>query len=71
VDAFYEFNLSPWDVAAGSLIAQEAGAKVSDFNFGDHFLFGREIMAANTAFYEEFATLISKEFSSDFRDDSH
>jgi len=31
-DAFYEYSLSPWDVAAGALIVQQAGGKVSDFN---------------------------------------
>lgn len=30
-DAFWEFNLKPWDVAAGTLIVEEAGGKVSDF----------------------------------------
>ena len=31
-DAFYEFNLNPWDICAGSLIAKEAGCIVSDWN---------------------------------------
>ncbi|OGR78207.1 MAG: hypothetical protein A3I11_01440 [Elusimicrobia bacterium RIFCSPLOWO2_02_FULL_39_32] len=30
-DAFWEFNLKPWDVAAGILIVEEAGGKISDF----------------------------------------
>jgi myo-inositol-1(or 4)-monophosphatase len=34
LDAFYEAGLSPWDVAAGALIATEAGAEVSDFGGG-------------------------------------
>ena len=62
VDAFYEFNLSPWDVAAGSLIACEAGAKVTDFSSGNSFLFGREIMAANPKLYDSFANVISASF---------
>ncbi len=45
-EGFFEYNLNPWDVAAGALIVQEAGGQVSDFNGGDNFLFGREIVAS-------------------------
>jgi myo-inositol-1(or 4)-monophosphatase len=45
-EGFFEYNLNSWDVAAGALIVQEAGGKVSDFSGGDKFLFGREIIAA-------------------------
>ena len=31
---FWEFNLNPWDTAAGVLILEEAGGKVSDFKGG-------------------------------------
>ncbi len=43
---FFEYNLNPWDVAAGVLLVKEAGGQVSDFSGGDNFLFGREIVAA-------------------------
>lgn len=46
-EAFFEYNLKPWDVAAGVLIVQEAGGHVSDFNNGDDYIFGGEIVAAN------------------------
>ncbi|HEY1040528.1 MAG TPA: inositol monophosphatase family protein [Bacteroidia bacterium] len=62
VDAFYEYNLNPWDVAAGIIIVKEAGGKVSDFSFGNDHLFGRQIMAANTALFEEFGNVIRKNF---------
>lgn len=45
-EAFYEYNLKPWDVAAGALIVKEAGGEVSDFKRKDDYIFGREIMAA-------------------------
>lgn len=45
-EGFFEYNLSPWDVAAGSLIVQEAGGQVSDFSLGNDFVFGRQIIAA-------------------------
>lgn len=46
-DGYYEFNLKPWDVAAGSLIVQEAGGRVMDFEGTSDFLFGRQILAGN------------------------
>lgn len=46
-DAFFEYSLSPWDVAAGALIVQEAGGVVADFKGGDNWLTGRQIMASN------------------------
>jgi myo-inositol-1(or 4)-monophosphatase len=48
-DGFFEYSLSPWDVAAGGLIVQEAGGMVYDFQGGDEWLFGKEIIAGNAA----------------------
>ena len=53
-DGFYEYNLSPWDVAAGALILRQAGGIVTDFRGGDEFLFGREIVAGNKDIFDEF-----------------
>lgn len=50
-DGFYEYNLNAWDVAAGSIICEEAGALVSDFKGGNDFLFGGELIAANPAIH--------------------
>lgn len=47
-DAFWEYDLKPWDVAAGSLLVKEAGGMVSDYSGGDNYLFGREIVASNS-----------------------
>jgi|MDTC01.2.fsa_nt_gb myo-inositol-1(or 4)-monophosphatase len=46
-DGFWEMGLSPWDVAAGILLCQEAGATISDFEGGPAHLDGREILVAN------------------------
>ena len=46
-DAFWEMNLNPWDVAAGTLIVEEAGGKVTDFNLGNTHLTGKQIIASN------------------------
>lgn len=47
VEAFYEYGLSPWDVAAGALIVREAGGKVTDWKEGQDWLFGKRILASN------------------------
>ena len=44
---FFEPNLNSYDVAAGALIVQQAGGRVTDFQGGNDWLFGREIIAAN------------------------
>jgi myo-inositol-1(or 4)-monophosphatase len=44
-DAFWEYDLKPWDVAAGALLVKEAGGMVSDYSGGRNYLFGREIVA--------------------------
>ncbi len=62
LEAFYEFGLSPWDVAAGAFIVQQAGGKVADFNFGNNYLFGREILASNSLVFEEFSKVINRFF---------
>ena len=47
LDIFWEFSLSPWDIAAGSLIVEEAGGSVSDTNGNMLDLFGKDILATN------------------------
>lgn len=46
-DAFWEYDLKPWDVAAGAVIVKEAGGTVTDYSGGDNYLFGKEIIASN------------------------
>ncbi|MEM9856373.1 MAG: inositol monophosphatase family protein [Bacteroidota bacterium] len=45
-EGFFEYNLNAWDVAAGAFIVQQAGGTVADFEGGDNYIFGREIVAA-------------------------
>lgn len=63
VDAFYEYNLNAWDVAAGALIIKEAGGTVTDFKGGNEWLFGKELIATNGAVTNEFTNLVKKHFS--------
>jgi myo-inositol-1(or 4)-monophosphatase len=47
LDGFWEFNLNPWDTAAGVLIVEEAGGRVTDFSGGQFQLNSRETLASN------------------------
>jgi len=47
VDGFWEFNLNPWDTAAGVLIAEEAGGRVSRFDGSSFQIDSRETLASN------------------------
>lgn len=57
-EGFFEFDLKPYDVAAGSLIVQEAGGTVSDFSQGSNYLFGKQILATNGYIHQEFDRLL-------------
>ena len=61
-DAFFEYNLSPWDVAAGALIVKQAGGKVSDFSGGENYIFGREAVASNSSIYVIFREIVKSNF---------
>lgn len=61
-DGFYEYCLQPWDVAAGAFIVQQAGGKVTDFKGEGNYLFNREIVAGNSAFFIEFSDIVKKHF---------
>ena len=47
MDGFFEFNLKPWDIAAGALIVQEAGGIVTDMQGEQTWLQTGDIVAAN------------------------
>ena len=57
-DAFWEFGLSEWDMAAGALLIQEAGGLVSDFSGGHEFLEKGQIVAGNTKCFKAVLTTI-------------
>ena len=61
-EAFYEHGLKPWDVAAGAIILRQAGGKVSDFSGTNQFLFNGEIVASNSAYFDEFYGIVNKYF---------
>jgi myo-inositol-1(or 4)-monophosphatase len=57
-DGFYEYGLSPWDIAAGVCILDEAGGKTSDFSGEAEYLFGSEIICSNGRIHGEFVKTI-------------
>jgi len=52
-DAFWEFNLQKWDTAAGVLLVEEAGGRVSDFEGKPYQLGGPVVLATNGLIHEE------------------
>jgi myo-inositol-1(or 4)-monophosphatase len=61
-EGFFEYGLNAWDVAAGTLIVQQAGGRVSDFTCGDDFIFGAGIVASNTRIHDELMHDVKKYF---------
>ncbi|HWZ22484.1 MAG TPA: inositol monophosphatase family protein, partial [Cytophagaceae bacterium] len=58
-EAYFEFNIHIWDIAAGILLVQEAGGKVTDYSGGDDYLQGKELLAAG-AIHGEALEIIKK-----------
>ena len=59
-EAFYEYGLSPWDVAAATLIIQQAGGRICDFSGGNNYIFGREIICGTSGMFDEFFQVIQR-----------
>lgn len=67
LDAFWEFNLNPWDMAAGSLLVTEAGGRVSDMNGGPEVIRGPHLVADNGLVHDEILGLFGEVFQGQFR----
>jgi myo-inositol-1(or 4)-monophosphatase len=59
-DGFFETGLSPWDVAAGSLLVTEAGGLIGNFTGEADFLHQREIVAGNPKIYAQLVQLLER-----------
>jgi myo-inositol-1(or 4)-monophosphatase len=62
LDAFWEVGLKPWDTAAGYLLVEEAGGKLSNFTNNDFSPFVPELLASNGFLHNELVALL-QEFS--------
>jgi myo-inositol-1(or 4)-monophosphatase len=58
-DAFFETGLSPWDVAAGSLLVTEAGGLVGNFTGEADYLHRREVVAGNPKIYGQLVQMLA------------
>ena len=59
-DGFWEFNLNPWDVAAGYLIMEEAGGKITDFKNEKYSIYKKEILATNGLIHQSMLDVIKR-----------
>ena len=67
LDAFWEFGLNPWDMAAGILLIQEAGGTCSDMKGGSMNLRGPHLLADNGALHQPMLELFAEIFAGKFR----
>ena len=58
LDAFWEVGLKPWDTAAGYLLVEEAGGRLSDFNGSPFSPFIPELLASNSLLHEDLTALL-------------
>ena len=63
-DAFWETDLSPWDVAAGALIVREAGGRVSAIDGGPFTLDGASVLASNGRVHDEMISALAAPIAS-------
>jgi myo-inositol-1(or 4)-monophosphatase len=59
LDGFWELYLQPWDTAAGRLILEEAGGRVSNFRGGPYSIYEKEILASNTLLHEQMLAVLA------------
>jgi myo-inositol-1(or 4)-monophosphatase len=66
LDGYWEFGLSPWDMAAGKLLVTEAGGVCTDMNGAPHTLRSPHIQTDNGLIHDEVVTLFSQIFRGDY-----
>ena len=67
LDGFWEIGLSPWDMAAGALLIQEAGGLVGDLLGDNGFLQSGQILAGNPKIFAQIITIINPHISPQLR----
>ena len=58
-EGFYEENIKPWDMAAGKILVEEAGGKVTDFSGEEFNIYGNNFLATNGAIHGEMVETLS------------
>jgi myo-inositol-1(or 4)-monophosphatase len=64
-DGFFELHLSPWDIAAGSLLVTEAGGVFSDFSGGERWLQRGNVVGAPPGVHDDLLRLLRRHVSED------
>jgi myo-inositol-1(or 4)-monophosphatase len=59
-DGFWEYNLSAWDVAAGYLIVEEAGGRITNFDGEPYSVFDKQTLATNGRIHDEMLRVIKR-----------
>ncbi len=59
LDAYWEYQLQPWDMAAAGLICKEAGVKISNIQGGDFHPFGASVLTAHPSLYPELMAILN------------
>src|SRR5579871_5518565 len=68
LDFFWEFGLKPWDMAAGTLLIQEAGGRISDMKGARHHITGSDhLLADNGHLHDEVIQIFDEVFAGQFR----
>jgi myo-inositol-1(or 4)-monophosphatase len=67
LEAFWEFGLNPWDMAAGTLLVTEAGGRCTDMKGGPHSITGPHLLTDNGAIHQETVDLFGEIFRGQFR----
>ncbi len=67
LDAFWEFGLNSWDMAAGTLLVAEAGGRVSGMRGEAHGMTSLDLLASNGAIHDPALTLFDEIFRGEFR----
>ncbi len=57
-DGFWEVALNPWDMAAGALLVQEAGGKLTDFSGNEFNIYKPEVLATNGLVHQEMRNVL-------------
>ena len=58
LDGFWELYLQPWDTAAGHVILEEAGGRVTDFKGGPFSIYKKETLASNGLLHDEMRSVL-------------
>jgi myo-inositol-1(or 4)-monophosphatase len=57
-DGFFELGLKPWDIAAGALLVQEAGGRVTDWSGGETWFQDGNLVAGNPGVHADLLTVL-------------